>query len=164
MSEQGWKAFLAAMDGSDWVVLHGGAAAVYRVGSLSEAARLAEAVALSAEIAGRGVVLTVSDNHLTIRLTRDIWQLEPTHIVIAKTISAIAREHGARPDRAAVQEVQLAIAAQCNEIDVNFLVVLGYSPMADDNATAPLGHGSSDCLKVVGSGSQGRPIRVRYRG
>lgn len=144
MSEQGWKAFLAAMDGGDWVVLHGGAAAVYRVGSLSEAARLAEAVAISAEIAGRGVVLTVSDNHLTIRLTRDIWQLEPTHIVIAKTISAIAREHGARPDRAAVQEVQLAIAAQCNEIDVNFWrVVLGYSPMADDNAIDPLGHGST---------------------
>ena len=27
MSEQGWKGFLATQGGSDWVVLHGGAAA-----------------------------------------------------------------------------------------------------------------------------------------
>mgnify|MGYP001826375524 CR=1 FL=1 len=45
MSEQGWQAFLAAEGVSDWVVLHGGATAVFTVSSLSEAARLAVAVA-----------------------------------------------------------------------------------------------------------------------
>jgi 4a-hydroxytetrahydrobiopterin dehydratase len=45
MGEEGWRRFLAAEGVDDWVVVHGGAAAVYRVGSLSEAARLAEAVA-----------------------------------------------------------------------------------------------------------------------
>ena len=45
MSEQGWRDFLAALGGSDWVVLHGGATAVFRVKSLVEAARLAEALA-----------------------------------------------------------------------------------------------------------------------
>ena len=45
MSEDGWKAFLAADGVDDWAVLHGGATAAYRVGSMGEAARLAEAIA-----------------------------------------------------------------------------------------------------------------------
>ena len=45
MSEQGWREFLAAEGVDDWVVLHGGAIAVFRVPSLGEAAQLAEAVA-----------------------------------------------------------------------------------------------------------------------
>jgi hypothetical protein len=35
MSEQGWREFLAAEGVQDWVVLHGGATAVFRVASLS---------------------------------------------------------------------------------------------------------------------------------
>ena len=45
MSEQGWRQFLAAEGVDDWVVLHGGASAVFRVPSLGEAAQLAAAVA-----------------------------------------------------------------------------------------------------------------------
>ena len=37
MSEQGWQDFLAAQGVEDWVVLHGGATAVFRVRSLGEA-------------------------------------------------------------------------------------------------------------------------------
>jgi uncharacterized protein len=55
MTEQGWKAFLAAEGVDDWVVVHGGATAVFRVRSLSEAARLAEAIAKAPAIAGAGV-------------------------------------------------------------------------------------------------------------
>jgi 4a-hydroxytetrahydrobiopterin dehydratase len=44
MGEQGWREFLAADGVDDWVVLHGGATAVFRVRSLGEAAQLAEAV------------------------------------------------------------------------------------------------------------------------
>jgi 4a-hydroxytetrahydrobiopterin dehydratase len=44
MSDQGGREFLAADGVNDWVVLHGGATAVFRVPSLSEAARLAEAI------------------------------------------------------------------------------------------------------------------------
>ena len=65
-------------------------------------------------------------------------------------ISAVAREHGAIPDRAAVQEVQLAIAAKQEMIDVNFWrAVLGYAPMADDNAIDPLGHGSTVWMQEI---------------
>lgn len=54
MSEQGWKDFLAAEGVGDWVVLHGGATAVFRVGSVAEAARLAGAVAAIPGLAGWG--------------------------------------------------------------------------------------------------------------
>jgi 4a-hydroxytetrahydrobiopterin dehydratase len=144
MSEEGWHGFLAAEGVDDWVVLHGGATAVFRVGSLGEAARLAEAVAKAPGIAGAGVLLTLADTHVTIRLSRDIWNLEPRHVQLARAVSAVARRHGAVPDRAAVQEVQVAIAAKRDAIDVRFWrAVLGYTPMADDNAVDPLGHGST---------------------
>jgi 4a-hydroxytetrahydrobiopterin dehydratase len=144
MSEQGWQGFLAAEGVDDWVVLHGGATAVFRVGSLIEAARLAEAIAQSPGVAGAGVLLTVADSCVTVRLNRDLWSLEPRHVELAREISAVARNHGAVPDRASVQEVQLAIAAKRDAIDVAFWrAVLGYVPMADDNAVDPLGHGST---------------------
>ena len=154
VSEQGWKGFLAAEGVGDWVVLHGGATAVFRVGSLGDAAHLAEAVAKTPSVAGRGILLTAADDRLTVRLSRDIWQLEPEHVQIAHAISAVARERGAIPDRAAVQEVQVAIAAKQGMIDVNFWrAVLGYAPMADDNAIDPLGHGipRSGCRRSMKS-------------
>lgn len=45
MSEQGWRDFLGVEGFDDWVVLHGGATAVFRVASLVEAARVTVAVA-----------------------------------------------------------------------------------------------------------------------
>jgi 4a-hydroxytetrahydrobiopterin dehydratase len=41
MSELGWKRFLTAEGVGYWVVLHGGATAVFRIGSLRQAASLA---------------------------------------------------------------------------------------------------------------------------
>jgi 4a-hydroxytetrahydrobiopterin dehydratase len=144
MSEQGWRDFLAAEGVDDWVVLHGGATAVFRVGSLGEAARLAEAVTKVPGAAGAGVLLTIADARVTVRLSRDLWSLERSHIELARGVSAVARECGALADRAAVQEVQLAIAAKRDAIDVGFWrAVLGYDAMADDNAVDPLGHGST---------------------
>jgi 4a-hydroxytetrahydrobiopterin dehydratase len=150
VSEQGWHSFLAAEGVDDWGVLHGGATAVFRVGSLREAARLAEAVADVPGLAGAGVLLTLADTRVTVRLTRDLWQLEPGHVELARAVSAVAREHGAVSDRAAVQEVQLAIAAKPDETDVLFWrAVLGYAPMADDNAVDPLGHGSTVWMQEI---------------
>jgi 4a-hydroxytetrahydrobiopterin dehydratase len=156
MNEQGWQAFLAeGVD--DWVVLHGGATAVFRVGSLGEAARLAEAVAKVPGLAGSGVLLTMADASLTVRLSRDLWQLEPRHVELARAVSAVARAHGAAADRAAVQEVQLAIAAKAGAMDVGFWrAVLGYVPVADDNAVDPLGHGSTVWMQQL---DEAKPLR-----
>lgn len=150
MSEQGWRSFLAAEGLEDWVVLHGGAAAVFRTGSLRESADLASAVANVADLGGRGVLLTVADDRLTVRLTRDVWQLEAVHIDWARSVSAVAREHGAKGDRAAVQEIQIAIAAKSEAIDLGFWrAVLGYAAMAADNAVDPLGHGSTAWMQEI---------------
>jgi 4a-hydroxytetrahydrobiopterin dehydratase len=150
MSEQGWRDFLAATGNSDWVVLHGGAVAVFRAGSLSAAARLAEAIAQLPGLEGAGILMTIGDGFLTVRLTRVLWQLEQRHVELARAISAVAQAHNARADRAAVQEVQVAIAAKRDEIDVDFWrAVLGYLPMADDNAVDPLGHGSTVWMQEI---------------
>ena len=156
MSEQGWKDFLAAEGVDDWVVLHGGATAVFLVGSMGEAVRLAGAIADQGP-GQPGAMLTVADRRLTVRLTRDLWRLEAQHIELARAVSAVAREHGAPADRAAVQEVQLAIAAKPDAIDVGFWrAVLGYDPLADDNAVDPLGHGSTVWMQGL---DEAKPLR-----
>jgi 4a-hydroxytetrahydrobiopterin dehydratase len=144
MNGQGWRNFLAAQGGSDWVVLHGGATAVFRVRSVVEAARLAEAIAHIPGLDGAGVLMTIADGQLTVRLTRGVERLEQRHVQLAQAVSAVARELGAVADRTRVQEVQLAISARPDEIDVGFWrAVLGYSELAEDNAIDPLGHGST---------------------
>jgi len=157
MSEQGWREFLSAEGIDDWVVLHGGATAVFHVGSLGKAAHLAEAITKIPGLEGTGILLTIGDGFLTVRLTRDLWQLKPRHIELARAISAVAREYNALADRSAVQEVQVAIAAKQDEIDVDFWrAVLGYLPMADDNAVDPLGHGSTVWMQEIDAS---KPLR-----
>lgn len=150
MSDEGLRGFRSAECRKDWVVLHGGATAVFRVDSLSAAARLALAVTELPGVISSGAILTINGNALTVRLTRDLWQLEPQHTTLALAISAVAQSLGALPDRSAVQEVQLAIAAKADAIDVGFWrAVLGYLPMAEDNAVDPLGHGSTVWMQQI---------------
>jgi 4a-hydroxytetrahydrobiopterin dehydratase len=130
---------------------------VFRVPSLDAAARLAEAVARVPGLDGAGVLMTIADNHLTVRLTRDIWQLEPRHVELARAVSAVVRAHGAIGDRTRVQEVSLAIAARPDTIDVGFWrAALGYAPQADDNAVDPLGHGSTVWMQEL---DDAKPLR-----
>jgi 4a-hydroxytetrahydrobiopterin dehydratase len=157
MSDQGWRDFLAAENLGDWVVLHGGAAAVFRVSSLGEAARLADAVAQVPGIEGEGVLITVADDQLTVRLTRGVFRLEPRHVELARAVSAVAQRHGATADRGRAQEVQVAVAAHPDTADVGFWrAVLGYAGLADDNAVDPLGHGSTVWMQDLDSA---KPLR-----
>lgn len=144
MSDQGWQEFLAAEDVADWVVLHGGAMAVFRVPSLVEAVRLAGVVAQVSGLEGAGLLMTIADDQLTVRLTRDMWLLEQRHVHLARAVSAVARAHGAVVDRTRAQEVQFAVAAQPDAVDVGFWrAALGYAGASDDNGIDPLGHGST---------------------
>jgi len=144
MSREAWRAFLAADGVEDWVVLHGGAATVYAVDSLAAAAALAQAVAEVPGLAGSGALLTVGDARLSVRLTRGVEFIEPHHVDLARAVSEVARQHGAVADRGAVQEVQVAVAARPDELDIGFWrAVLGYDVLADDNGADPLGHGST---------------------
>jgi 4a-hydroxytetrahydrobiopterin dehydratase len=157
MSEQGWQGFLAADGVDDWVVLHGGATTVFSTGSLGETVGLARAIAHVPGVEGSGTLLTVADTRLTVRLTRDLWQLEKRHVELARAISAVARERGAIVERTSVQEVQVAIAAKADSLDVGFWrAALGYAPMADDNAVDALGHGSTVWMQEL---DEAKPLR-----
>jgi 4a-hydroxytetrahydrobiopterin dehydratase len=157
MSEQGWREFLAADGVDDWVVLHGGATAVFKVGSIGEAARLTAAVAEIDGFEGSGALLTIVDASLTVRLTRGPWQLESRHVDLARAVSEVASAHGAVADRASVQEVQLAIASKPDAVDVGFWrAVLGYAPMGDDAGIDPLGHGSMVWMQEL---DEAKPLR-----
>src|SRR5688500_12766230 len=156
MSEQGWREFLSADGVEDWVVLHGGPTAVFPVGSLQESARLAAAVA---GIPGLGprTLLTVTSDGLTVKLTREMWGTEAEHVEVARAISTVVREHGAAADRGAVQEVQLAVAAKPEVIDLGFWrAALGYAPLHDDNCLDPLGQGSTVWMQDL---DPGKPLR-----
>jgi len=157
MSERGWREFLAADGVDDWVVLHGGATAVFRAGSLAEAARLAVDIGELTGFEGSGSLLTIADAQLTVRLTRDLCGLEARHIELARAVSAVACQHGAAADRAAVQEVQLAISAKPDAVDLGFWrAVLGYGPMSPDNAVDPLGHGTTVWMQEL---DEVKPLR-----
>lgn len=106
---------------------------------------------------GSGTILTLATDRVTVRLTRDLWQLEPRHVELARAVSAVARSRGAMADRGAVQEVQLAIAAKPDDIDLGFWrAVLGYDPCADDNTVDSLGHGSTVWMQELDSA---KPLR-----
>ena len=158
MSEQGWWEFVTATDLDDWVVTHGGAGAVFRTGSWAESARLAAALAEEIpELEGSGALLTVAEAWVTVRLTRGVFRLEPHHADLARAMSAVLRREGAAADRAAVQEVQWAIAAKPADLDVGFWrAVTGYAPLAEDNAVDPLGHCSTFWLQEL---DESKPLR-----
>lgn len=149
MSEDGWRAFLSGNDIDDWAILHGGPTAVFKVASLQDAARLAAAVA---EMPGLGprTLLTAASDRLTVKLTREMWGTERQHVELARAISAVAREHGAVADKSAAQEVQVAIAAKPDAIDLPFWrAVLGYAPLHEDNCIDPLGQGSTVWMQGI---------------
>ena len=144
MSDQGWKAFLAAEDLADWVVLHGGPTAVFQTKTLAPAAELAQAIAQLPGLDGTPAHMSMVSKSLTIRLTREVSNTEVEHIELAREISTIAKNHGAVGDSSLVQEVQFAIAAKPDAIDVGFWrAVLGYQPMLDDAGIDPLGISSN---------------------
>jgi len=157
MSEAGWKTFLAAEGVDDWVVLHGGATAAFRVGSLGEAAELAQTIAQVPGLDGSGALLTIAADRVTVQLTRGVFRIEPEHVELAHAVSAVARSRGVVADRGAVQEVQVAISAKPDDIDIAFWrAVLGYDPLAEDNAFDPLGHGSTVWMQEL---SPAKPLR-----
>lgn len=144
MSDQGWKAFLESDGIEDWVVLHGGPTAVFQTKTLADAAALAQAIAQLPGLDGTPAHMSIVTKSLTVRLTREVWNTEVEHIELAREISKIAKAQGAVADPGLVQEVQFAIAAKPDAIDVGFWrAVLGYQPMLDDAGIDPLGIGSN---------------------
>ncbi|MEN9342419.1 MAG: hypothetical protein RIR24_6 [Actinomycetota bacterium] len=153
MSERDWKAFIAAEGLQDWAVLHGGPTAVFRTETFTSATNLAGAIAQLPELEPNHLQLTIVSKRLTVRLRREVWDIEKEHIEIARAISRIAQSHGAVADPSQVQEVQIAIAAKPDAIDLDFWrAALGYEPMADDNGIDPLGNSSTVWMQELDEG------------
>jgi 4a-hydroxytetrahydrobiopterin dehydratase len=93
---------------------------------------------------GTHAQINLLSSQVTVRLTRDQMIMERSHVELARAISAVAKAHGAVADRSAVSEVQVAISAKPDAIDLGFWrAVLGYAPMQSDNAIDPLGNSST---------------------
>jgi 4a-hydroxytetrahydrobiopterin dehydratase len=153
LSEAHWKEFLQADGLEDWVVLHGGPSAVFVTENFVDAAELARAVARLPGLDGSRAQLTIVSKRLTVRLTREIWKIEAEHIELAREISKVAKSLGAVADPNQVQEVQFAIAAKPDAIDLGFWkAVLGYDPMLEDNAIDPLGVSSTVWMQDLEEG------------
>ena len=150
MSDQGWKGFLGAEGLEDWVVLHGGPTAVFQTKTLADAASLAQAISQLPGLDGTAAHMSILTKSLTIRLTREVWNTEVEHIELASEISKIAKSLGAVAAPSMVQEVQFAIAAKPDAIDVGFWrAVLGYQPMLDDAGIDPLGISSNVWMQDI---------------
>ena len=157
MSESGWRAFLAASGIEEWVVLHGGPTAVYRTSSLAEAAALAQAIAAVPGLDGTHAQINLLSSQVTVRLTRDQLIIEQSHIELARAVSVVAKARGAVADQSAVNEVQVAISAKPDAIDLGFWrAVLGYAPMQSDNAIDPLGNSSTVWMQEL---DEAKPLR-----
>ncbi len=157
MSEQGWKAFLAADDLTDWVVLHGGPTAVFKTKTFAEAANFFQALAQLPEINVNKTQINVVSERVTVRLTREVWNIESAHIDLARSISKIADSLGVVADPSQVQEVQVAISAKQDSIDLNFWrAVLGYDAMLGDNAIDPLGNSSTVWMQEL---NEAKPLK-----
>ena len=150
VSEQGWQQFHKAEDLPDWVVLHGGPTAVFHTKSLADAARLAAAITQLDELNNSNAHISLVSSALTIRLTREVWKTESRHIELAREISKIAKQHGAIAEPHRVQEVQIAIAAKPDAMNLEFWrAILGYEPMQEDNAVDPLATGSTVWMQEI---------------
>ena len=115
MSETGWHEFLKADGLDDWVVLHGGPTAVFTTADIKHAAKLAAAIAELPGMDGDWAHISIVAKRLTVRLTREIWNIETSHIELAREISKVAATTGAQADTGLVQEVQIAIAETYGE-------------------------------------------------
>jgi 4a-hydroxytetrahydrobiopterin dehydratase len=157
MSEPGWKAFLAADDLTDWVVLHGGPTAVFKTKTFAEAANFFQALVQLPEINGTKTQVNIVSERVTVRLTREVWTIENAHIDLARSISKIADSLGIVADPSQVQEVQVAISAKPDSIDLNFWrAVLGYEAMLGDNAIDPLGNSSTIWMQEL---DEAKPLK-----
>jgi 4a-hydroxytetrahydrobiopterin dehydratase len=138
-------------------VLHGGPTAVFQTKTLAAAAELAQAITQLPGLDGSPAHMSIVSKSLTIRLTREVSNTEVEHIELAREISKIAKNHGAIGDPSMVQEVQFAIAAKPDAIDVGFWrAVLGYQPMLDDAGIDPLGISSNVWMQDI---DPNKPLR-----
>lgn len=129
----------------DWRVLFEGACAHFRTGSFTIGVALVDAIGRLADAANHHPDVDLRYGGVTVRLiTHEVMGLSDRDLVLARQISAAARELGVEADPTAVQTVQLAIDAMVSpEVMPFWRAVLGYEQLGDEDLVDPRGRGPS---------------------
>lgn len=148
MSELEWitpAQFHAAEGVDDWRVLAFGVCARFATDTFTAAVELAAAVSAVPGLDGANPGLDVRSDGVTIQL-----RAEPGHgmragdIALARRLSAVAAAHGARPEPATVQELNITVdALTAADIMPFWRAVLGYEQRGDEDLVDPLDRGPS---------------------
>ena len=158
MSEQGWQEFLAAedVDGLGGVARRGDGGVPRRVAGRGGTA--CRGGGGRPGLDGAGALMTIAEDQLTVRLTRDLWQLEQRHVHLARAVSAVARAHGAVVDRAACagSAARRSRRSQTRSTSASGALSSATRRYADDNAVDPLGHGSTVWMQEL---DPAKPLR-----
>lgn len=148
MTEPDWitpRQFHDAEGVEDWRVVFSGACAYFRTGSFAAGVTLVDAIGVLADSVNHHPDLDVRPDGVTVRLaTGDFDRLSGQDVVLARQISAAARELGVAADPSAVQTVALAIDALVGPDVMPFWrAVLGYDEVGEEDLVDPRGRGPS---------------------
>jgi pterin-4a-carbinolamine dehydratase/predicted enzyme related to lactoylglutathione lyase len=120
----------------DWRVLAFGASTWFDAPSHSAGAALVRSVAALADAAGHrpDIDLRATGVHIRTVTPAAAWALTEPDVMLARGISAAARDHGLSADPSAVQALQLTIDTLDKPSVMPFWrAALGYEPMGDDD-------------------------------
>jgi 4a-hydroxytetrahydrobiopterin dehydratase len=119
----------------DWAVLSEGACTYFRTGSFVAGARLVQAISEVDGLDDHHSSIDVRHDGVTVRLlttAHDYWGMSERDVVLARQISAVAREQGVRADPSAVQTLLVIPGAPDTAKVLPFWrAVLGYEPRPD---------------------------------
>jgi 4a-hydroxytetrahydrobiopterin dehydratase len=130
------REFREAEGTRDWPVLSDGATTFFRTESLTEAARLVQAIAELKGIDDHRPDIDVRANGVTVRLltaSADWWGMSERDVELARRISAVASELGLWADPTAVQSVDPIVigAVDIKKVMPFWQALMGYERRAD---------------------------------
>jgi 4a-hydroxytetrahydrobiopterin dehydratase len=131
----GGNAFEAADGAQDWRVLSDGATAFFATPSFTESTRFVAAIAALSGIDDHAPDVDIRPDGVTVRLLTyadDWYGMTQRDVELARRISAIARDHGLRPDPTVVQSILMIAGAPLPaEVFPFWHAVLGYEARRD---------------------------------
>ncbi|WP_370247117.1 4a-hydroxytetrahydrobiopterin dehydratase [Nocardioides sp.] len=135
-------AALAAQELHDWELLAGVLHARYATGSFAAGVALVAAVGAAADAADHHPDLDLSYPRVLVRLSsHDVGGITARDLRLARTISELAAAQGARPERAAVQALELSLDTDDLDVVAPFwAALLGYRASGDE-LVDPAGRG-----------------------
>ena len=129
----------------DWRVVFAGACTYFQTGSFATGVALVDAVGRLADAADHHPDIDLRYPGVTVRLTtHEVGGLSERDVLLARQISAAARDLDVPADPGAVQTVQVTIDAFAGSAVMPFWrAVLGYRELGDEDLVDPHGIGPS---------------------